>query len=103
MMRAHVGHADLRIVARLRQIAGGPAKHRWRSCANRDLMLAAFDALQNLETSRRREVDLIDALELVGDAEAFADKLKRDACAARGRLPAAEEQELRCVELWYGG
>jgi hypothetical protein len=56
-------------------------------------MFAAFDALQHFKAAVVAEVDLVYALELVGDAEAFADKLKSDARAARGRLPAAEEKQ----------
>ena len=48
--------------------------------------------------SRRREADLVDALELVGDPEQFADYLHRRARAARRRLPAAKDQQARLVE-----
>jgi hypothetical protein len=66
-------------------------------------MLAAFDALQHFKAAVVAEVDLVHALELVGDAEALADELQRDARAARGRLPAAEEQQLGAVEAGNGG
>ena len=91
---AHVGHADLRIVARLGEIAGGPAQHGGSSGADGNLVLAAFDALQHFKDAVVAEIDLVDALELVGDAEALADDLKRDARAARGRLPSAEQKQL---------
>ncbi len=54
------------------------------------------------EPSSRR-VDLIDALELVGDAEELADDLERDACAAGGGLPSAENEELGAIEAGDGG
>ena len=71
--RSHVAHADLRIVARLRQIARGPAQHGGRAGADRDLVLAAFDALQHFKGAVVAKIDLVDALELVGDAETLAD------------------------------
>ena len=50
----------------------------------------------NEPSGLRRE--LVHALELVVDLEPLADELERHARAARGRLPAAEEQEPRAVE-----
>ena len=66
-------------------------------------MAAAFDALQDFEGAVVAEVDLVDALELVGDAEALADELQRDAGAAGGGFPSAEEQELGAIEAGDGG
>jgi hypothetical protein len=93
-MVAHVGHADLGIVARLGEVAGGPAEYGRRAGADRDLVLAAFDALQDFKGAVIAQGDLIDALELIGDAEALADELEGDAGAAAGRFPAAEENSL---------
>jgi hypothetical protein len=60
-------------------------------------VLSAFSALEHLEGAVVTEGDLVDALELVSDAEALADELQRDSRAARGRLPSAEEKQLRLV------
>jgi hypothetical protein len=53
---AHVEHADLRIVGRLGQIARGPAEERGQGGADGDLVLAAFDALENSERAVGRTV-----------------------------------------------
>ncbi len=61
-------------------------------------MLAAFDALQHFKGAIVAESDLIDALKLIGDAEALADELESDAGAASGRFPSAEEEELIAID-----
>ena len=66
-------------------------------------MLAALDALQHLERSIVAQRDLVDALKLVGDAEAFADELQRHTRTARCRLPSAEEQQPIAVESGQRG
>ena len=99
---AHVDHADLRIVFRLRQIARGPAEQRRRAGAFGNLMLAAFDALQNFQRTVGVDLQFVHALKLVHDAEAFADHLHRRARAARGGFPAAEDEQLGFVETGNG-
>ena len=47
-------------------------------------MFAAFDAFQNFKGAVVTEIDLVDSGELVGDAEALADDLEGNACAAGG-------------------
>src|SRR3954468_12066748 len=66
-------------------------------------MLAAFDALQYFERAVGAEIDLVCALKLLADAEAFSDDLEGDAGAARGRFPSAEEQQFFLVEAGDGG
>ena len=66
-------------------------------------MASAFDAFQHFEGAVGAEIDLVDALELVGDAEALADKLEGDAGAAAGRLPSTEEKKFAAVEAGDGG
>ena len=61
-------------------------------------MLAAFDALQDFQRAVGGDCEFVHALELVHDAEAFADHLHRRARAARGGFPAAENQQLGFVE-----
>ena len=61
-------------------------------------MPAAFDALQNFEAAVVAHGDLVHALELLGDAEPLAHHLQGGAGAARGRFPAAEEQQAGAVE-----
>ena len=61
-------------------------------------MLAAFDALQNFQRTVGVHRELIHALKLVRDAEAFADDLHRCPRAARGGFPAAENQQSGFVE-----
>ena len=61
--------------------------------AQRDLVARAFDALQHFERAVVLWSDGVDALELFADAELLADELQRDASAAAGRLPSAEEQQ----------
>src|SRR5271166_6240560 len=85
--RAHVGHADLRVVARFREIAGCPAEQRRRALAERNLVATAFDAFQNFKRAIRLYSQLIDSLKLIENAEAFADQLQGDARAAGSRFP----------------
>ena len=47
-------------------------------------MFAAFNAFEDFEGAVVAKVDLIDTLELVGDAEALTNDLKRDSGAASG-------------------
>ena len=65
-------------------------------------MFAAFDAFENFERAVRVDLEFVDALELIGDAEPLADDLEGDARAARGALPAAEEQQLGFVQAGDG-
>src|ERR1019366_5886004 len=65
---AHVGHADLRIIARLGQVAGGPSEQRRRRRAHRYLVAPAFHALQHFEAAVVAHRDLVHTLELLGDA-----------------------------------
>ena len=46
---AHIRHPDLRIVSRLWQISGRPAKQRRRSLTNRNQVPPTFDSLQNFK------------------------------------------------------
>ena len=46
--------------------------------------------------------DLVHALKLVRDAQPLADHLQRGAGAARGRFPAAEQQQPRAVQAGDG-
>jgi len=64
-------------------------------------VLAAFDALQHFKRAVVAEFNLVDALELVGNAQPLADELQGHAARAC-RLPAAEEQALRAVQAWEG-
>ena len=77
------------------KISGCPAQHRGRSGANRNLVFAAFHTLQHLEGTIVAQRDLVDTLKLVCDAQPLADQLQRDARAARGRFPTAEQQQIR--------
>ena len=54
-------------------------------------MLAAFDAFENFKGAIVAERDLVDAIKLVGDAQALTDQLQRDARAARRGFPSAEQ------------
>ena len=96
--RSHIAHANLRVVAWLRQVTRGPAQHGGRARAHRYLVLSAFHAFQYFKGSVVAQADLVDSKKLVGDAEALADELQRDACAARRRFPSAENKKLRTVE-----
>src|SRR5271157_3333953 len=80
--RAHIGHADLRIVARLGEIASCPTEQRGSSLAERYLVTAALDAFQDLEGTIGLQGELVDSLELIEDAEVFADQLHGDARTA---------------------
>src|SRR5208283_393783 len=80
--RAHVGHSDLRVVAGFREITGCPAQQRRRALTKRNLVTAAFDAFQNFKRAIRLHGKPVDSLELIENAEAFADQLHRDARAA---------------------
>jgi len=59
---------------------------------------AAFDAFQNFKRAIRLHGELIDALELIENAEAFADQLHGDARAARSRFPAAKQEQPRAIQ-----
>jgi len=61
-------------------------------------VFAALDALKHAERTVGLHGELIDALELVDDAEALADHLHGGAGAARGGFPAAEDEQTRFVE-----
>ena len=54
MIARMFSHADLRVVARLGQMAGGPAEHRRGRGADGHLVAAAFDPLEDFEASRPR-------------------------------------------------
>jgi hypothetical protein len=66
-------------------------------------MLAALDAFQDFKRAIVAEFDLVDALELIGNAEALANKLQRDARATRRGLPSAKEQEPFAIEAGQRG
>ena len=65
-------------------------------------MFAALDALKNFQRTVGGDFEFIHALELVGDAEAFADHLHRGARAARRGFPAAEHEQPGFVETGDG-
>ncbi len=62
-------------------MTGSPAENRWRGLAFGDLVLTAFNTLEDLERSIRAHGNAIDSLELVGDSENLADDLHRGAGA----------------------
>jgi hypothetical protein len=66
-------------------------------------MAAALDALEDFKGVVVAMFNLVDALELIKDAEAFADELESDASAARCRLPPAKDEEARAIETGKGG
>ena len=80
------------------QAARRPAEHRGRAGAPGHLVLPALDALEHLERAVRAGRELVHPLELIGDLEPLADELQRDARAARGGLPAAEQEQPRAIE-----
>ena len=66
-------------------------------------MLATLNALQNFKTAIVVEVNLVNALKLVDDAEALTHHLERGPRASRSRLPPAEEEQAAAVETRNGG
>ena len=93
---AHVRHPDLRIVARFRQMARWPS--RAPPAAPRRRTAGGWPpsiALEHFEAAVLARDDLVDALELLRDAEPLADHLHGGPGAARGGFPAAEDQQAR--------